>query len=74
VEEIYKGMQDGSVSEAFGAGTAATIAPIATIGFSDRDLSFPEYSENSKFALLRKELNDYKRGRLGDPYHWLMKI
>lgn len=74
VEEIYKGMQSGSVSEAFGAGTAATIAPIATIGFADRDLDFPNYTDDSVFAQLRKELNDYKRGRLGDPYNWLMKI
>lgn len=74
IEEIQKGMLDGSVSEAFGAGTAATIAPIATIGFADGDLNFPDYSNKSKFAILRQELNDYKRGRLGDPYNWLMKI
>ena len=33
VKELVSGILDGSVTEAFGAGTAAVIAPIQTIGF-----------------------------------------
>jgi branched-chain amino acid aminotransferase len=35
VEEIVEGLRSGKVTDAFGAGTAATIAQIASIGFRD---------------------------------------
>ena len=40
INEIIETLDNGLMTEAFGAGTAATIAPIKTIGFNNKDL-FP---------------------------------
>ena len=34
VKEVISSLENGSMSEAFGAGTAATIAPIKSIGYN----------------------------------------
>ena len=41
VEEIMKAIEAGTLDEAFGAGTAATVAPIAAIGYEGTDYELP---------------------------------
>ena len=40
-KELVEGLKKGSVKEAFGTGTAATIAPIASIGYEGIDYPIP---------------------------------
>jgi branched-chain amino acid aminotransferase len=41
VKEVVEALQKGTMKEAFGVGTAATIAHIATIGFEGKDYDLP---------------------------------
>lgn len=74
VQEIVSAAREGHLKEAFGVGTAATIAPIARIGFEDDiyELNNPSSGEFSKRIL--KELNDIRTGRIDDRYGWTFKV
>jgi branched-chain amino acid aminotransferase len=74
VAELVRALENGRVSEAFGTGTAATIAPVEAIGFEDRvfDLNFdPKTAFSTKIL---DELEAMKRGRIEDRFDWNMTI
>ncbi|UII23054.1 branched-chain amino acid aminotransferase [Fulvivirga ligni] len=74
VAEVISAIKDGSLQEAFGAGTAATIAHIELIGFDGTDYTLPPV-ENREFSnKVLKELDDIKYGRTVDKFGWLRKI
>lgn len=72
VEEVVAGLRNGSVTAAFGAGTAATIAPIAVVGYNGEDLKLPEMKEDSEVLLIGKMLDDIRRGRVADTHNWVV--
>ncbi len=74
VNEIVKGIENGTLTEAFGVGTAATIAHIATIGHDGIDYNLPAIETREISNKLGKYLNDYKRGRIEDEHNWLMEV
>src|SRR5205807_995570 len=64
----------GNLPEAFGAGTAAIVAPIACIRYRDRDLQFPTVSDSSVAARLRARLVAIQTGREPDKHNWLLPV
>jgi branched-chain amino acid aminotransferase len=59
-----------TITEAFGVGTAAVVAPIDLIGIADIDYSFPVYTENNIMFRLKKILDDIRTGKTADMYNW----
>ena len=49
IAEVIEAIKNGSLKDAFGAGTAATIAPIKTVNFEGKDYELPE-TENREFS------------------------
>ena len=43
-DELKTAFQNGTITEAFGAGTAAVVAPISVICIDDTDYSLPAYT------------------------------
>ncbi|MBD78727.1 MAG: branched chain amino acid aminotransferase [Crocinitomicaceae bacterium] len=74
VKEIIEGIESGKLSEAFGVGTAATIAHIETIGHDCIDYHLPSVESRSFSNKLSAYLNDYKRGRVEDRFGWLTEV
>lgn len=74
VEEIVKAAKDGSLQDAFGAGTAATIAPIAKIGFRDEILELPPLETRHISNKIRTYLDDLKSGKIEDTFGWCLKV
>ncbi len=74
VEEVVAGIRNGSVSAAFGAGTAATIAPISVVGYKGEDLPLPQLGADSEVNLIGKMLDDIRRGHLADKHGWLVGV
>lgn len=74
VEEIVAGLKNGSVTDAFGAGTAATIAQIAAIGFRDEVFELPPIEDRKLSNKINDHLNDIKSGKAADEFGWLMKF
>lgn len=74
VEEVIKGIQDGTVSEIFGAGTAVVVSPFAAIGYNDDEYALPTISENSVSSKLKKALNEIRTGKVEDSFNWVWKV
>ncbi|MGV6861508.1 MAG: branched-chain amino acid aminotransferase [Putridiphycobacter sp.] len=74
VTEIIDAIKNGTLQDAFGAGTAATIAPISLIGFDGVNYELPPVEEREFSNKIKAYLNDYKKGIVEDKFNWLMKI
>lgn len=74
VEEIVEGLRNGKVTYAFGAGTAATIAHIAKIGFRDEIFELPAVETREISNKIKDYLNDLKTGRIADEFNWCLKV
>lgn len=70
LEEAYKA---GKFTEAFGTGTAASIAPIAELTFHDTHMKLPA-PENAEITnWLKHELAEIRYGRKADTHDWIVK-
>lgn len=74
VEEVVAGLHNGKVTAAFGAGTAATIAPIKVIGHDGTDHELPDLGADSEVNLIGKMLDDIRRGRVEDKHGWVVRV
>ncbi len=74
VKEVIEAAQNGRLKEAFGAGTAATIAHIELIGYEDKDYYLPPVAERKFSNKVYEELEGIKRGNLPDPFGWITKM
>jgi branched-chain amino acid aminotransferase len=71
VSEIIDAMENGTLQEAFGAGTAATIAQIQTIGYEGKDYTLPTISERKISNKVLNFLTRLKRGQEEDKWGWI---
>ena len=74
VKEIIDALGNGSMTEAFGAGTAATIAPIKTIAFQSKKYNLPENNKISFSKKILDYLNNLKFGKIDDKFNWVNKL
>jgi len=74
VKELVNGILDGSVTEAFGAGTAAVIAPIQIIGFDGKDYQLPDKKESDFSSKVFTEINQIRLGEIEDTRGWVWKV
>ena len=74
IEEIIQAAKKGELREAFGTGTAASIAPIANLTYKEDTLDLPPVTEWEIANWLKKELGDLRYGRKEDRYGWLVKV
>jgi branched-chain amino acid aminotransferase len=69
-KELLSAFQKGAFQEAFGAGTAAVVAPIQTINIKGNDYQLPELKPNNVASTIKKQLLDIRLGVAPDRYHW----
>lgn len=74
VAEVITAIKENRLKEAFGAGTAATIAHIDTIGYDGVDYKLPTVEDREFSNKVGKYLLDIKKGRVEDPFGWVMKL
>ena len=73
VKEVIESIKNGSCTEAFGAGTAATIAHIHKIGFRGEDFVLPAIESRTFSLKMSNYLSDLKSGVVEDEWGWLLK-
>lgn len=74
VKEIIEGIEKGTLSDAFGAGTAATIAPIARISYQDVMYDLPAIEKRELSNKISKFIGDVKTGKTEDIFGWNFKV
>jgi len=74
VEEVINAIQQGRMEDAFGAGTAATIAPIVKIGYRDEILNLPAIETRTISNRIKNYLDDIKCGKIEDEFNWCLKV
>ena len=73
VDELITAIENNVLQEAFGVGTAATIANIELIGYRDND--YPLDLSKRKFSIkVLKALNNIKTGVIEDKFNWNYKV
>jgi len=74
VKELEAALKDGSLEEAFGTGTAATIAHIDRINVNGNDYILPKIDSNSFSIRVLAELDGIKYGEIEDAHNWVTKL
>jgi len=74
VKELVRALEEGRVEEAFGAGTAATIAHIELIGHEGKDFNLPPVNQRKFASKVYDELEKIKHGKSPDLFGWIHHI
>lgn len=70
VDELFQAHSDGSLTECFGTGTAATVSHIKRLHYKDRDLILPDVEQRTVGPRVRERLVSIMTGREPDPFGW----
>lgn len=70
ISELEEAFKTGTITEAFGAGTAAVVAPIKIININGNDFSLPAYNENTLMNKLKDKLEQIRLGNEADAHGW----
>lgn len=70
VKELADAFRDKTITEAFGAGTAAVVAPIGVIHIDGMDFHLQDYSKESVSNQLKNKLEKIRSGADEDVYGW----
>lgn len=73
VQELLEGIPSGRVTEAFGVGTAASIAPIGSINIDGQELTLDLHPDRIMFTL-RSHLQDIRTGVAEDRFGWMHSV
>jgi branched-chain amino acid aminotransferase len=74
VAELTQAIKNGEVTEAFGVGTAATIAQIKTIALEGEDFNLPAITEDMFQVKINTYLEDLRKGNVEDKFGWTKEI
>jgi branched-chain amino acid aminotransferase len=74
VDEVVTALRNGTLKDAFGAGTAATIAHIRSIAYEDTEYELPAVEEREFSAKLGGMLDYIRRGRAADTFGWMVPV
>jgi len=70
VKELIDGIEAGTVTEAFAAGTAATLTPISEIGFNGKIYTLTDPATRQFSNKVVQYLNDLRYGKIEDTFGW----
>jgi branched-chain amino acid aminotransferase len=70
IAEIEEGFKNGTLTEAFGVGTAAVVSSIASISIHGKNYELPPVGPESFQLRAKKKLNDIRMGHEPDVHGW----
>ncbi|MDQ3190568.1 MAG: branched-chain amino acid aminotransferase [Bacteroidota bacterium] len=74
IDELVEASKNGLLKDAFGTGTAATIAHIALICYQGIDFHLPPVEERTFSNKVKEELQKIRRGQSPDKHNWVLKL
>ncbi|WP_131538447.1 branched-chain amino acid aminotransferase [Pedobacter nototheniae] len=70
VKEVIEGIENGTLTEAFAAGTAATVTQIGEIGYQGKTYQLTDSATRNVSNGIAKKLNDIRYGLAPDEFGW----
>ena len=70
IDQLEQGLVNGTLTQAFGTGTAAVVAPIAVINIRGKDYQIPMAGPTSFQQQVKKKLNNIRMGLEPDTHKW----
>lgn len=74
ITEILTAHANGTLKEAFGVGTAATIAQIIGIGFEDKHYTLPPVEDRKFSNKVDEALRNIRKGKTEDKFNWMFTV
>ncbi|MBK7897292.1 MAG: branched-chain amino acid aminotransferase [Anaerolineaceae bacterium] len=74
VHQMLADVQSGKITEVFGCGTAAVIAPVGKFGFQDQEYLINDNQPGPVSKHLYDELTGIQYGRIPDRFNWTLTI
>lgn len=74
VNEMLADIRSGKITEVFGCGTAAVIAPVGKFGYKDEEYIINDYQVGPITRQLYDELTGIQYGRIPDRFGWTLTI
>ena len=74
ITEILEAHANGTLKEAFGVGTAATIAQIVGIGYEGKDYALPPVEERQFSNKVDETLRNIRKGKVEDKFNWMYPV
>jgi branched-chain amino acid aminotransferase len=74
VQEVVEAIRAGTLVEAFGTGTAATVTSISLISYQGSDYELPPVGAQCFSQRVLRELDDIRLGRIEDRHGWMYRI
>jgi branched-chain amino acid aminotransferase len=74
IDTILESITSGNLTEAFGAGTAASIAPVGELVYKDKNYVINKNQNGPITTKLYKLLTGIQYGKIEDPYGWNVPI
>jgi branched-chain amino acid aminotransferase len=74
VEQMLTDLQSGQITEVFGCGTAAVIAPVGKFGYKGNEYIINDYQAGPVSRHLYDTLTGIQTGQLEDPYGWTCQV
>jgi branched-chain amino acid aminotransferase len=74
IEEVTRGIAEGTLTEAFAAGTAAIITPVGVLGCDGREYAINRNEVGPVTRRVYETLTGYQFGKIVDPYGWMQAV
>ncbi|HUT79963.1 MAG TPA: branched-chain amino acid aminotransferase [Candidatus Bathyarchaeia archaeon] len=74
IDEILKAIKNDHLTEAFGAGTAASIAPVGELTYQNKNYIINDFKVGHITRELYDLLTGIQYGRIKDPYGWNVPV
>lgn len=74
IEEVLERIENGTLEEAFGTGTAAVISPVGELRYKEQVYRIADGKTGPLAERLYQELPGIQRGIREDPFDWVVRI
>lgn len=74
IDEVIEGISSGSITEAFGSGTAAVISPVGSLTYKEKEYVINGNQVGTVTQQLYDTLVNIQYGRQADPFGWVREI
>ncbi|MHA1995085.1 MAG: branched-chain amino acid aminotransferase [Candidatus Hodarchaeales archaeon] len=74
IDKIIRGLKEGTLTESFGTGTAASIVPVGSLYYQEADHIINNFQIGTLTKKLTERLLDIQYGNIEDPYGWIVRV